>query len=992
MTDGRPAMDRLVVVALVPAKDRADSVAATVEALWSVGGVDRVVVIDDGSTDATAEVARAAGADVVWLGVNRGKGGAVRAGVEATPEADVYVLVDADVAATAGLVGELLRPVLSGDADMTIGVLPAAGGRGGFGRVRELARWGIRRACGREVRAPLSGQRAVRASLLRELGAAERFGLEVGLTVDAVRAGASVVEVDVEMDHRHTGRSVAGFAHRARQGRDVLTALWPRLTTARTRMALVAVALVATVAAITVTSLMTRPTSAPALAPVDQVVVFGIPRTGLGDLGGGHLPTLDRLAREGAVAATTVRTVAARPSPVEAYATISSGSRVAAGQAAEIAMPPGAEVEGSTAAEVVARRTGIEPTGDVVVVGGPAALRFGDGDAPGGIGALADALHRDGKRTAVVGNADLVDRRGELVVQRPAAVAAMDGAGSVDVGAVGPSLLEEDPSAPFGIRTDDEAFMAEVERALAEADLVVVDPGETERAAAYSGNATEEQAADLRQAALRRTDRLLEQVVAALDEDTLLLVVAVTPPTGRPELTPTVAYGAGVTSGRLYSLSTKRADLVTLTDLAPTVLAALDVEVPEGMIGRPLRYREGTVSIGDLERADAVAGGREALYAPMVRTFIFAQAAAYLLVVLVLALTSAPRRLRRVLSLTALTFASWPVATFLYRVVPIALTIGPLAHVLMWLLALAIACFAERARGHPLAPLAGVATLTVAVLVIDVATGAHLQMSSILGYSPHVAARFSGLGNTAYAVLAAAAIVAATVHVDRAPRRREAVIGAGAFLTLVVVADGAAWLGADVGGILSLVPVFGLTLFVLSGRRVSWRTVALAGGATLVILALAIGIDLLRPPDSRTHLGRFVADSSGDGDTFWATVGRKWATNVRVTQQSLWVWMVPIIGAYATYVLLAARGWKRLVPSGSALRAGLLGLAAAGGLGWLVNDSGVVVAALVAAFIGPYLTLLVLAGPRPRPEVLAATAAPVRRTVEASPPLAGAPS
>jgi hypothetical protein len=984
--------DDVVVVALVPAKDRADSVAATVEALWSVDVVDRVVVIDDGSTDATTEVARAAGADVVRLGANRGKGGAVRAGVEATPEADVYVLVDADVADTARLAGQLVGPVLSGDADMTIGVLPAAGSRGGFGRVRELARWGIRRACGRQVRAPLSGQRAVRASLLREMGAAERFGLEVGLTIDAVRAGASVVEVDIDMDHRHTGRSVAGFSHRARQGGDVLAALWPRLTTARSRMAIVALALVVTVAAITVTSLLTRPASVPATRTADQVVVFGITRLGLGDLDSGAMPTLDGLVEEGALAATTVRTVAVRPTPVEAYATISSGSRVVAGPAAEIAMPPDAKVEGSTAAEVVARRTGIEPTGDVVVVGGPATLRFGDGDTPGGIAALADALHGAGKRTAVVGNSDLVDQRGERVVQRPAAVAAMDSDASVDVGAVGPGLLEEDPAAPFGIRTDDDAFMAEVERGLAEADLLVVDPGEMERAAAYSGNASEERAAELRQAALRHTDRLLARVVAALDEDALLLVVAVTPPTGRPELTPTVAYGAGVTPGHLHSLSTKRPDLVTLTDVAPTVLAALDVERPKGMIGRPLRYRPGTVQLGELERADAVAAGRETLYAPMVRTFIFAQAAFYLFAALVLALVSGPRRLARFLRLAALTFAAWPVATFLYRVVPAALTIGALAHLLMWLLAVAIALFAERARGHPLAPLARVAGLTLAVLVVDVATGAHLQMASILGYSPHVAARFSGLGNTAYGVLAAAAIVAAAVHVDRAPRRPEGVLGAAALLALVVVADGAAWLGADVGGILSLVPVFALTLFVMSGRRVSWRTVALAVGATVVLLALAIGIDLLRPPDSRTHLGRFVADSSGDGDTFWTTVGRKWATNVRVSQKSLWLWMVPIVGAYATYVLVIARGWKRLVPSGSVLRAGLVGLTAAGVLGWLVNDSGVVVAALVAAFIAPYLTLLVLAGPAPAPEVLGATAAPVRRRVEASPPLAGTPS
>ena len=221
------------IVALVPAYERADSVAATVEALRALGGVDEVVVVDDGSRDATADVARVAGARVVRLPANVGKGGAVAAGVAATPDADVYLLVDADVGRTAAAARSLLGPVLADEADMTIAVLPSAGRRGGFGLVRNLSRWGIRRACGFVAAAPLSGQRAVRADLLRSLEPAARFGLEVGLTIDAVRQGARVREVPVALDHRHTGRRPSGFAHRGRQGTDIVRALWPRLTSAR---------------------------------------------------------------------------------------------------------------------------------------------------------------------------------------------------------------------------------------------------------------------------------------------------------------------------------------------------------------------------------------------------------------------------------------------------------------------------------------------------------------------------------------------------------------------------------------------------------------------------------------------------------------------------------------------------------------------------------------------------------------------------------------
>jgi hypothetical protein len=215
-------------------------------------------------------------------------------------------------------------------------------------------------------------------------------------------------------------------------------------------------------------------------------------------------------------------------------------------------------------------------------------------------------------------------------------------------------------------------------------------------------------------------------------------------------------------------------------------------------------------------------------------------------------------------------------------------------------------------------------------------------------------------------------VLLAALHVHHAPRRGEALVSAAALLAVVAVADGAPQLGSDVGGILTLVPVFGLTLWVLTGRRISWRVVAVAGAVTVAALAVAIGIDLLRAPEARSHLGRFVLASGDDQDTFWTTIDRKWSTNLRVLQRTIWTWMVPIVGVFALYVLVVARGWRRLLPEGSAVRAGVVGVLATGLLGWLVNDSGVVVAALAFVYVGPLLTLLALAPGDRRPHLLGA--------------------
>ncbi len=217
-SDSSGSGSKLAVVCIVPARNEADRIAETVRYLYEIPGLASVVVVDDGSTDGTADRARAAGADIESLGRRKGKGGAVESAVRRFDHADVYLLVDADIGATAGGAKTLLDAVWAGDADLAIGRLPRPA-VGGFGLVKRMAAGLIRTACGFDAAEPLSGQRAVRGDILRACRPFARgFGLETGMTIDAVRLGARVVEVDVQMRHRSTGRDLSGFVHRGRQG------------------------------------------------------------------------------------------------------------------------------------------------------------------------------------------------------------------------------------------------------------------------------------------------------------------------------------------------------------------------------------------------------------------------------------------------------------------------------------------------------------------------------------------------------------------------------------------------------------------------------------------------------------------------------------------------------------------------------------------------------------------------------------------------------
>ncbi|MEV4567225.1 glycosyltransferase [Nonomuraea sp. NPDC049419] len=217
---------------VIPAANEADRIAATVKAAAALPGVDLVVVVDDGSHDQTGRVARAAGARVVRHSRNRGKAAAMETGAEAVRLLDEddaprhLLFLDADLGDTARAAAPLIEPVRAGEADMTIAVFSTRVKLGGHGLVVRLSKEGIRRATGFNATQPLNGQRCLtRAAFEAARPLAHGFGVETALTIDLLRRGFRVKEVEVDMAHRATGTDFRAQLHRARQLRDVARAL-----------------------------------------------------------------------------------------------------------------------------------------------------------------------------------------------------------------------------------------------------------------------------------------------------------------------------------------------------------------------------------------------------------------------------------------------------------------------------------------------------------------------------------------------------------------------------------------------------------------------------------------------------------------------------------------------------------------------------------------------------------------------------------------------
>ena len=715
-------------------------------------------------------------------------------------------------------------------------------------------------------------------------------------------------------------------------------------------------------AAITLTALAgiagiaPAPPAGPADEPpvAERVVIIGAAGLRWDDLAAAQAPHLRALALRGSVGVLSVRSAPSVTCPSDGWLTLGSGTYAAS-------YDPGRIVP---AADCGARRLPL-----VHRQAGQARI-----PALAGI----DRLNRELRFGA---------RPGWLTRHLPCTTAVGDGAALAAAGPDGvvahyaPTLPP--PSDAAGLRA-----------LLGACPATLIDAGELPEAPGVTS------ADGARAEALRRLDDLVGRVDASASAGTVVMVLGVAETDARhPRLHVAMAAGPGFTSGYLASASTRRAPYVQLTDVAPTVLRALGRDVPDTVAGRPFAggidadaRPAGAAGLDATVRQLADADTRSVEQRRVLGPFF--GGLGVVVAVLCGALTAAlsTRRSRPagrwgglaravpVLRTVAVGLAAVPVATFLANLVPWWRTSTPLLAVsaataagagLILALAVGMSHAVTRptsgTRAVPVAALdfagataagrgpAGrrvriqlgvVAAVTLTVFFADAVTGASLQLDSLLGYNPVVAGRFVGFGNIAFSVLAAGTIVLTALLAEGRPRRG-ALIAVGAVAVPVLVVDGLPAWGADFGGVLTLVPTFTVLALLVSQARVTWRRVAVAQLAGVVVVGGLGWLDYLRPPDARSHFGRFVG-TVVDG-TAWHTIERKWLTS----------WELLFMGPHTMAALGLAIGLvyavlrppaalRRAYDAHEALRPMLLSTVALAAIGFATNDSGVAIPAVIS--------------------------------------------
>lgn len=504
------------------------------------------------------------------------------------------------------------------------------------------------------------------------------------------------------------------------------------------------------------------------------------------------------------------------------------------------------------------------------------------------------------------------------------------------------------------------------------------------------------------------------QGAAVTGSDPLVLVVSLADSGRAPALRLLAIDGIG--PGTLTTASTRQPGSVQSTDLLPWLLrelgitqlatpgaAAALVGSPPFLVNGPATADAGAERVAGLVDADLHAQAQRPITAPFYLVLVILNVALFAVVALGLTRPAATRagawvtrvlrldgrsfsladarpRVLRALRIVSVAMASIPVSTFLANLLPWWRAGSPaLAFVGATLAICAVVTAAALARPWRraiLVPMGIVSGLTAVVLAVDVLTGARLQISAIMGAPMLVGGRFYGFNNTSFTLFTTACILLAVSLTDPLVRRGRRRLAAGIIAVIGVVAtllDGAPSIGADFGGPPAIVPAFALLALMAAGLRVTWQrvvAVVLAGVAAVSTLAF---VDYLRPPEDRTHLGRFVATVLDGGA--WDVIMRKLEANLRILANNRPLTILAITGVALVVFVLARPVSKAITSPGGGrfawlssgapisqmgdvapmLRPGLVALAVALGIGFALNDSGIAIPAYGVAMAVPLL-------------------------------------
>lgn len=729
------------------------------------------------------------------------------------------------------------------------------------------------------------------------------------------------------------------------------------------------------------------------IAADGKVVLVTIGGTSLDEVTSLKLPNLQLLIGQGAIGVANVRQANIRQLPDDAgvgrysmeggCVTIGAGTRAAATTDARKGYNVADVVDGRPLCQLYESLYGNPPGSAKVLHLGMNRLWFINSEEryPIEPGALGNTLRKAGLKTAAIGNSDTSKEP-----RREASVIAADFNGIIDFGDVGAKMVRHDPSAPYGVRTDTGSLIAAFRYAVSRADFIVVDVGDTARAATYAQHCLDVQGAKLKYKALRSADEIIGGILKYIDLSHDRIIIASPNPSPQAVenfdfLTPVIIAGRGIAHGLLTSGSTHRKGIITNADISSSILSVFSIDQPHSFVGSDITVVNG--SVADLVKTN------KRIILQIHRQPIMRGIAGFLIVYII------------VISLYILLYgqaakrwASWAALLPVYLMLSVLwlpavadmAILGTIA-VLAGLVAVTIgsAWFVLRSPSKALVWVCGAIVITA---VADLIRGEVLLRDSIMSYTPVNGARYYGIGNEYMGSIISAAMIGAGFLAAALAAKKTVVKMAVLMLILGIVAVfiGHPSLGANAGGVVSAVAAAVVGLILWQGNGISKKHMLIAGISIIAVLGILAIVDFLRPGASQSHVGRAVhLIASGGIREMLTIIERKVAMNLMLIKNSTWSKLL-MASAASVIALLFVQGFNVLdrLRKNHHIQSGAIAATVGTVAALLFNDSGIVAASTAFIYVWTLIVIVALDGQEnggreanlPSPEI-ASEASPV---------------
>lgn len=687
-----------------------------------------------------------------------------------------------------------------------------------------------------------------------------------------------------------------------------------------------------------------------------KVIIFIVDRVNLNDYLSNDLPTIRYLMENGTYGLMTVNSDGAK-TPENVYMTLGCGTRAVGSEKAFLNFNASELVYGESAASVFKRNTGLKPQFynivnlDIAQIERNNLLR-NHIVIPGAMGSL---LENTGRKIAVLGN-----EGNTIEPKRYAPLIFMNEKGIVEFGDVSDSVLKRDVMSPFGVSTDYEFLYQKYLELKDKMDLIAFQLGDTLRANDYQRFAMDRINEKYRKKALREADSFIERVIKEGDSNTLYIVLTPLPPSKdmslKSYLTPFILFGPGFTEGYAISDTTKRTGIVTNTDFMPTILKYLGIPIPAYVTGHPV-YNSGVKGspqelLRESEKLVFNYSSRplflKAYGIFQIGTFILIGFAAFLLK----KYSHYSKYLLFFMSAMPLSFLLLPLfncytfmkAVFFLLVISVVLvfTLGKIVQYgysfYFW-----------------------ISLATASVLMVDLATGQHLLKNSLLSYDVIAGARFYGIGNEYMGVLISATFCFTAFLFEKFSKKTALFLTFFIYgLVLFFIASPA--LGANVGGAITGFVAFGISILLLSDKRIDAKKISFIAVSILMLLAVLFYVDYLKPLSQQTHMGQTFALVKSHGfKALFQIFERKLLMNYKLIKYSIWSRVLLALSAILIFLFFAVREvfievlkeHPYVFKGGISTLVGVL-------MALAFNDSGVIAASTMSVFFGPLFLHLVI--------------------------------